>query len=530
MLWRVMIVLLAIAVPAGAQQATPHAKAVEEGASGRRAVPWLVTVVHTLSVKDVIDQLRAKGFLVSPLNKATSRSQAITNVTSGLVIGPSGRILVRLANFKDKLGVPIRPKPEAITVITGDGRRLKPSVVAYDPTTGYSVLEVPDLAVKPPAFASTFTPSQQGEQVRLLFQVPDHIAARAESDSRASRAPAAKKLVGPIPIQRANEPLGLRIVEDSVRITPRGGTGRARSGDVNVVELKLDRSTVFGESVVLNKRGQVVGLMEFLGPAMGVVKSIDQLRAMAERLLLQNERRRGWLGIRVEQLSNAAVKQQFSPHAAGKARLRVKDVFPNSPAERAGVRPGDFIRRVNGQLVKTLGQLAALTSPLPVGSEVRLEILRDEAVHQLTLRIAPRPSGFARALTRANRFGRTPALERAAGDERARVQRTTVGTPAGRLLRWGLKVESLTDQLRTFFGVPGTGGVLVTEVTMTRPAGQVGLRAGDVIVAVNGEPVANERDLVERLHQFSRSSGKIALSIYRHRRPLVISVEPSRLF
>ncbi|RMG50614.1 MAG: PDZ domain-containing protein, partial [Acidobacteria bacterium] len=102
--------------------------------------------------------------------------------------------------------------------------------------------------------------------------------------------------------------------------------------------------------------------------------------------------------------------------------------------------------------------------------------------------------------------------------------------PESRLLRWGLKVESLTDQLRAFFGVPGTGGVLVTEVTMTRPAGQVGLRAGDVIVAVNDEPVVSGRDLVERLHRSSRSSGKIALTIYRRRRPLVISVEPSRLF
>ncbi|RMG51563.1 MAG: PDZ domain-containing protein, partial [Acidobacteria bacterium] len=363
MLWRVIIVLLAVAAPVGAQQATPRAKVAEQGASKSRAAPWLVTVVHTLSVKDVIDQLRARGFVVSPLNRAVSPSRAITNVTSGLVIGPSGRILVRLANFKDKLGVPIRPKPEAITVITGDGRRLRPSVVAYDPTTGYSVLEVPDLAVKPPTFAPAFVPSQQGERVRLLFQVPDHVTAPAKSETQAQRANASEKPFGPIPVRRADVPPALRIVEDDVRITPRSGVARARPGDVNVVGLEVNQSAALGESVVLNKKGQVIGLMERLGPALGVVKSIDQLRAMAERLLLQNERRRGWLGIRVEQLSNAVVKRQFSPHAAGKARLRVKEVFPDSPAARAGVRPGDFIRRVNGQLVKTLGQLAAITLP-----------------------------------------------------------------------------------------------------------------------------------------------------------------------
>ena len=88
-----------------------------------------------------------------------------------------------------------------------------------------------------------------------------------------------------------------------------------------------------------------------------------------------------------------------------------------------------------------------------------------------------------------------------------------MGASRGRL---GVQVETLCDQLAEYFGVKG-GGVLVSTVTADSPAQKAGLKAGDVITAVNGTAVRDAGELVEELRE-AGDGGEVRLDIVRDKK------------
>ena len=196
--------------------------------------------------------------------------------------------------------------------------------------------------------------------------------------------------------------------------------------------------------------------------------------------------------------------------------VRVESVDADSPAGQAGVLDGDVIVAFDGQRVIGARQLTRLVRETPVGRVVEVTVLRDgrEQALQLTTGVQPESDDF--------RFVIPDDLPDLSGlGERIRdaIPRIYVVSSASRL---GLSVNSMSDQLREYFGAESDQGVLVSSVEDGSPAAEAGLRAGDVVVAIDGRTVDAPADLRRRPPSAGSS---ITLTIIRDRAEQEIAVE-----
>ena len=178
-----------------------------------------------------------------------------------------------------------------------------------------------------------------------------------------------------------------------------------------------------------------------------------------------------------------AERQQGTLHVEGAIVENVRD---ESPAARGGLQPDDLIVELDGERVRSARQLGRLVSETPVGRSVKAVVVRDGERMDLELTPGMRPDVVVpgAAMGRFERFGRDlrtvlpqfelPEFELPEFDVRVR-------RPSGRL---GVSVHQMSPQLAEFFDV--RTGVLVTEVAEDSPAAKSGVKAGDVITAIDG--------------------------------------------
>lgn len=176
---------------------------------------------------------------------------------------------------------------------------------------------------------------------------------------------------------------------------------------------------------------------------------------------------RGWIGVSIAEQSDRGVL--------------VRSVEPNSPADKAGVKANDIIVQYGRQDVVGVLQLTRLVSETPVGRTVDVTIRREnrEQTLKVTTEKAPLTIGGYR-IQRPDLAAINDRVVRGVED----VYRSVFVSQAG------IRVESLTPQLREFFGVKAGEGVLVASVDAESAAEKAGLKAGDVITAVDGQSVS----------------------------------------
>ena len=209
-----------------------------------------------------------------------------------------------------------------------------------------------------------------------------------------------------------------------------------------------------------------------------------------------------------------------TPPAAG---VRIDGVDEDSPAAKAGLKEGDVVVEFDGERVRSARQLTRLVQETPDGRTVKMTVERGGA--RQTMDITPAASATAGAWSLQVEPEIRAELERSLRDLRARPElrgpmfdfrfdgMPGTGAPRGRL---GVQVETLSDQLADYFGVKG-GGVLVSEVTADSPAQKAGLKAGDVITAVNGTAVRDAGELVEELRD-AGDGREVRLDLVRDRK------------
>jgi serine protease Do len=228
----------------------------------------------------------------------------------------------------------------------------------------------------------------------------------------------------------------------------------------------------------------------------GILFATAMLLAAAIPVLGQDP---GWLGVSIEdQTDSGAI---------------IRRVEPNSPAEKAGLKEGDVILEFNREGVVGAQQLTRLVRETPVGRTVDVKIRRDNREQTLKLTTERGPqfgSGrFQLDLPDVHIFA-----DRVARDF-PRVQVNTV------FVQSGIRVEQMTDQLRDFFGVSGNNGVLVASVDSGSAVDKAGLKAGDVITAVDGRTIRNPADFSREM----RADAKPTLKIIRDKQEREIRVE-----
>jgi serine protease Do len=230
---------------------------------------------------------------------------------------------------------------------------------------------------------------------------------------------------------------------------------------------------------------------------------------------------RSYLGVGVAEINAERAKALKLSEERG---VEITRVEPDSPAEKAGLKPGDVVLEYNGQRVEGTQQFIRMVRETPPGRRVTLLISRDGATQTVTATLGRR---------RADDWPLGPEFR--ANMERLREHlrnlEIDVDTPRA-FMSWrntllGIEAESLSDQLAEFFGVKD--GVLVRRVLPGTPAEKAGLKAGDVITKVDGEAVRAPTQIASRLRRV-RDKGSAQLTIVRNRQEMTLTVkfEPPR--
>ena len=215
----------------------------------------------------------------------------------------------------------------------------------------------------------------------------------------------------------------------------------------------------------------------------------------------------------------------------------VRSVHGGSPAEDAGLREGDVILEFAGQPVLSARQLSRLVTETPVGRTVPITVSRNGNRVNLTAALAARPQSASANRVEPRFLDMTPAP----GDQLERFFGTIPGyqfflqrpeqpeAPGGRQNterpgqgpRLGVEVQPLTDQMAEHLGVPGNKGVLIVSV-IDGSASEGRLRAGDVVIGVDGHEVASPADLTSAVQE--AASGEISVRIVRDKKQLSVGV------
>jgi len=232
-----------------------------------------------------------------------------------------------------------------------------------------------------------------------------------------------------------------------------------------------------------------------------------------------------WLGVQIADVSGARVKELGLKEETG---AEIRSVLPESPAAAAGLKEQDVIVEYEGARLLGVAQLTRMVRETPPGRMVRLKIIRDGSARDVTVKVAERSASHGPGMRMPGRF-HVPHIEIPDIDvEIPDFELSELPGPAfaSSFMRLGARVEDLGDQLGVYFDVKNGQGVLIRSVRKGGPGDEAGLRAGDVIVKIDGEAVADHTDLRSALRE--RGDGPLALTILRDRKETTLKIAPPR--
>lgn len=218
------------------------------------------------------------------------------------------------------------------------------------------------------------------------------------------------------------------------------------------------------------------------------------------------------IGVSVRDVDEADVKREKLPAPAGAV---IEEVRSGSPAAKAGLRAGDVVVEFDGERVRSARQFARLVEETPAGRTVRAAVMRGGARAQVEItpdtgsRLAIGAIGPKIEERLRNFKFSLPDIQIPEFDIDVRP----------RFSRFGASVQTLSPQLADYFGVKE--GVLVSSVTDGSVAAKAGLKAGDVITAVNDWRIDDADDLRRRLSRLE-AGAEFTIAIVRDRKPMTL--------
>jgi serine protease Do len=228
---------------------------------------------------------------------------------------------------------------------------------------------------------------------------------------------------------------------------------------------------------LVNTAGELVGInSQILSPSggnIGIAFAIpsNMARDVRDQLIKSGSVQRGQLGVTIQPLTEDLAAGFGLKDTDG---VLVGDVVAGSPAQRAGIRPGDVIREIDGDKVSTTNRLRNKISSMRPGTEVTVTLIRDKQEQKIKVKLAEYQGPSSREPQDEN-------------DERG---------AEGSHSRLGLSLQPLTPDIARQLGLSGiTSGLVVRDVDPSGPAGRAGIAAGDVIVEANRQPVRSIDDL-----------------------------------
>ncbi len=363
----------------------------------------------------------------------------VNSLGSGFIIDPSGIVVTNNHVIADA---------DEVTVILNDGARLKAEILGRDTKVDLALLRV-----KP-------------EKPLISVQFGD----------------SEKLRLGEWVIAIGNP--------FSLGGTVTAGIVSARNRDINSGPydnyIQTDAAINRGNSggPLFNLEGEVIGInTAIISPSGGSIGIGFELRQFGET-------RRGWLGVRIQQVTDDIADSLNIKPARG---ALVAGIDEKGPAKPAGIEAGDVIIKFDGKDIKEMKDLPRIVADTPVGKDVDVLIVRKGREESRTVKLGRLEDGEKQAALTPNKDAAPP--------EKTVVQKTL-----------GLNLANMTDDLRKRYKIKDSvKGVVITGVEAQSPAADKRLNAGDVVVEVSQEAVADTDALQKRVDQLKKEGRKSAL-------------------
>jgi serine protease Do len=244
---------------------------------------------------------------------------------------------------------------------------------------------------------------------------------------------------------------------------------------------------------LVNLDGEVIGINTAISSrsggneGIGFAVPVNLAKWVATQLAKDGVVRRAYLGVGIQPVTQKLADQFKVKPREG---VVVTDVFPNTPAAKAGVQSGDVIVEFAGVTVASPQELQTLVEQAELGKPHALTVKRDGKTKDLAFTPEEQPSdyGMARRSTPAEQPSGSSQLE-----------------------KLGLEIGSLDPQVAEQLGLQGIEGVVITRVQRDSLADRAGLESGMAITQVNRAPVADLESAVKALNEASPADGILLL-------------------
>jgi serine protease Do len=366
---------------------------------------------------------------------------------SGVIVESDGKILTNHH---------VIAEADSIFVRTYDGRRYSATVVGSDPKTDIAVISI-EARDLPAVRIGNSDDLQVGEMVLAVGSPMSENLAHTVTQGIVSA--------------KGRSNIGLADYEDFIQTDAAINPGNSGGALVN-----LDGELVGINSAIVSRSGGFQGI-GFAVPSSMAVNIMNSLLADGKVI-------RGWLGVLIQDINESIAGAMGLGAQTG---ALVGDVVADSPAEEAGLEPGDVILAMNGKEIENSAQLRNTVAATAPGTKVTFDIMRESDREEVVVELGELPGDDVPA---AARRGLQDML--------------------------GFRVDNLTNELARRYDLsPSLSGVVVTSIDRASSAFREGLREGDVIYSVNRrrvETVAQFNGLVEN----AQGGDTILMRIYRN--------------
>jgi serine protease Do len=249
---------------------------------------------------------------------------------------------------------------------------------------------------------------------------------------------------------------------------------------------------------LFNMNGEVIGMNTAIyspsGGSIGIGFSIpsNMVKNVVAQLKDFGHPRRGWLGVRIQQVTPDIAESLGLHEATGAMVAGVND---GGPADKAKIKNGDIILKFNGQDVKEMRSLPRIVADSEVGNSVPVVLWRDgkQVTVQATLAEKPDDTQVASA---------TPGTDKPPAEKPTEISGL------------GLKLAPITQESKDKYSLNADQkGVVITDVSPKSSAAERGLKAGDVIVEVQQGAVNSPADVQQKVDAVRKESRKSVLML-----------------
>src|SRR5689334_2111678 len=369
---------------------------------------------------------------------------------SGVIVDPSGITLTN-AHVVDKA--------TEIEIITLDGSKHKAKVVGLDKKTDLAVLKLDD-------GKGTFKFARMGDSDRM--QVGDWVIA-------------------------VGSPFGLQAtVTAGIVIAKARNIGQGPFDDFLQTDAAINPGNSGGPLV--NMQGEVIGINTAIvagGSGIGFAIPSNMAKKIYTEINSKGRVTRGWLGVSIQPLTPELAKSFNAKDTKG---VLISDVVGDSPASKAGLKPGDILLEFDGKKVDAPADLQRTVGLAQPGQDARMKVWRDQAEKTIDIKIGEAP------------------------DEKEAQQRPARTTPS----TLGLEVRPITPDLARQLNLKSTDGVIVARVEEGSAAGEAGVQRGGVIREINRQKVRSMADY-ERLTKDIKDGDRLTVLLQRGQMSLYVA-------